>query len=84
MMQVVLKERVFPQISVCHIYIKMNTTAREMGVRQEETAKNSQQINQKLLHISMKIHKVEYKITIPMKEGIVGFEEAWGSCFAGH
>jgi hypothetical protein len=44
-MQVVLKERVFPQISVCHIYIKMNTTAREMRVRQEETAKNSRPIS---------------------------------------
>ncbi len=82
-MLVVLKERVFPQISVCHIYIEVNITAREMWVRQEETATILSNINQKL-HISMKIHKVEYKITIPMKEGIVGFEEAWGSCFAGH
>jgi hypothetical protein len=30
LMLVVLKERVFPQISVCHIYIKVNITAREM------------------------------------------------------
>jgi hypothetical protein len=29
-MLVVLKERVFPQISVCHIYIEVNITAREM------------------------------------------------------
>jgi hypothetical protein len=50
-MLVVLKERVFPQISVCHIYIKVNITAREMGVRQEETAKNSQQHQSKASYI---------------------------------